>query len=224
MQPFYVPTSGPDSWRALLADPAKHWRVGFSARALATSWEAAGDFPPEVRAALEAVPAFANAEIVLGIPEHRVALPGGSRPSQSDLFVLFRTAAASAAMAVEGKVSESFDRTVDEWLADGSAGKAERLKYLASTLGVRTIPGSIRYQLLHRTASAIIEACRFLSPHAIMLVHSFSQTAEWYDDYAAFCSMLGAVPQVGAIVPVPGTTGPMLHLGWVTGDARFLTT
>ena len=35
-------TSGPDDWQALLADPVKHWRPGYSARTLAYCWEAAG--------------------------------------------------------------------------------------------------------------------------------------------------------------------------------------
>jgi hypothetical protein len=34
-------TTGPDDWKALLADPEKQWRVGYSARTLATCWEAA---------------------------------------------------------------------------------------------------------------------------------------------------------------------------------------
>jgi hypothetical protein len=45
-------TSGPDDWRALLADPVKHWRTGYSARTLAYCWEAADGFHPEVAAAL----------------------------------------------------------------------------------------------------------------------------------------------------------------------------
>ena len=45
-------TSGPDDWKALLADPVKHWRPGYSARTLAYCWEAADGFPPEVAQAL----------------------------------------------------------------------------------------------------------------------------------------------------------------------------
>ena len=40
-----------------------------------------------------------------------------------------------------------------------------------------------KYQLLHRTASAIIEAERFNANHALMLVHSFSLANEWYGDF-----------------------------------------
>jgi hypothetical protein len=41
-------TSGPEDWKALLVDPVKHWRTGYSARTLARCWEAANGFPPEV--------------------------------------------------------------------------------------------------------------------------------------------------------------------------------
>jgi hypothetical protein len=32
-------SSGPQDWQALLADPVRHWRSGYSARTLAYSWE-----------------------------------------------------------------------------------------------------------------------------------------------------------------------------------------
>lgn len=35
MSRVYVPSSGPDSWRAFLADQIKHWRTGHSARTIA---------------------------------------------------------------------------------------------------------------------------------------------------------------------------------------------
>ena len=51
---FFVPTSGLDDWKKLLADPEKHWREGYSAHALAYRWEDAGGFPAEVLAVLTA--------------------------------------------------------------------------------------------------------------------------------------------------------------------------
>ena len=41
-------TTGPDDWKALLADPEKQWKTGYSARALAHAWECCEGFPPEV--------------------------------------------------------------------------------------------------------------------------------------------------------------------------------
>ena len=44
----YVPSGGPLAWRDFLADPHKQWRTGYSAKALAHSWEAQDGLPPEV--------------------------------------------------------------------------------------------------------------------------------------------------------------------------------
>src|SRR4026209_2197422 len=88
---FLVPTSGVADWKELLADPDKHWREGYSAHALATRWQGTGGFPPEIASLLHSQPMFADIEMLLGIPEHKVPLPGGARASQTDLWVLGRT-------------------------------------------------------------------------------------------------------------------------------------
>jgi hypothetical protein len=88
-------TSGPDDWQALLADPVKHWRPGYSARTLAYCWEAADCFPLEVARALSQSDSLLLADLtpVLAVPEFKVPLPGGVRASQNDIFVLARSAA-----------------------------------------------------------------------------------------------------------------------------------
>jgi len=54
--------------------------------------------------------------------------------------------------------------------------KSERLEFLINLLEINNKDiSNIRYQLLHRTASALIAAERFCAPHALMLVHSISQ-------------------------------------------------
>ena len=45
MKRIYVPSTGPDNWRRLLADPSTQWETGFSAKALAYCWEAAEGLP-----------------------------------------------------------------------------------------------------------------------------------------------------------------------------------
>src|SRR6185369_7411305 len=78
-------------------------------------------------------------------------------------------------VAVEGKVAEPFGPTLDEWLANPSDGKQSRLAYLRDLLGLPAeIPGDLRYQLLHRAGSAIVEASRFKTDSAAIIVHSFS--------------------------------------------------
>ena len=117
-------------------------------------------------------------ELLLAIPEHRVYLPPMSgHPSQNDVFVVGRAGSAGLiSMTVEAKVSEKFGRRISEWISKPSPGKIERLEYLRTVLELLdTDIDSIRYQLLHRLASSIIEAKRFFAKYAVMAVHSFSQ-------------------------------------------------
>lgn len=224
MSKFLIPTTSPEDWRRLLAEPDRHWKTGCSAKTLACSWEKSQGFPPEVRTSLCTGSPFVDIEMLLAIPEHQVPLPGGVRPSQSDIWVLARTGSALVSIAVEGKVGEPFGPTLDEWFAEGSPGKETRLSFLLKQLGLLEVPPrSVRYQLLHRTASAIIEAKRFHAAHAILLVHSFSQSHEWFSDYVAFAGLFGAEVQVNRLASVGERSGVSLHLCWVCGDCRYLT-
>jgi hypothetical protein len=67
-----------------------------------------------------------------------------------------------------------------------------------------------------------LEARRFLAPHAIMMVHSFSPTGQRYEDFERFCQLLRVAPAKDRLLEVPGRTGPTLHIAWVSGDSRFL--
>lgn len=221
MTRIYVPASSAEQWAQFLADPVKHWRQGYSARALAYSWQEAAGFPAEVASVLASQ--FAAVELLLALPEHKVPLPGGSRSSQNDIWVLARSEGKLISITVEGKVSEPFGPTVQEWETESSSGKSERLMYLLALLGLSSIPDTTRYQLLHRTASAIIEAQRFNAAHAVMLVHSFSQSGEWFQDYAAFVSLMGGNATENSMVPVGSRSGVSLHLAWVRGNARYLS-
>lgn len=218
---IYIPTSSAEQWAQFLAEPVKHWRQGYSARTLAYSWQEAGGFPSEVDSVLAS--AFPSAELLLALPEHKVPLPGSSRPSQNDIWILARSEGQLISIAVEGKVSEPFGPTVQEWQAESSPGKAERLAYLLSLLSLSAVPDTTRYQLLHRTASAIIEAQRFNAAHAVMLVHSFSQSSEWFQDYAAFVSLMGGSAAENNMASVGSRSGVSLHLAWVRGNARYLS-
>lgn len=221
MNKIYIPATSADQWAQFLAEPLKHWRSGFSARTLAYSWQEADGFPAEVRSAL--IGAFPDIQLLLALPEHQVPLPGGSRPSQNDIWALARAGAHLISIAVEGKVAEPFGPTLDEWRAEGSSGKSARLAYLCEQLGlIDPLPGTIRYQLLHRTASAVIEARRFGAGHAVMLVHSFSQSHQWFHDYAAFAALFGADAAVNRLIPVRPDAEVRLSLCWVCGNAEYL--
>jgi hypothetical protein len=217
MTRIYLPSRGPDGWRALLADPTKHWRTGYSARAVAHCWEAAQGLPKEVASLFGH-----GAELLVAIPEHKVPLPRG-RESQNDIFCLLKVAGETAAVTIEGKVNESFDMRTDKWLVNASNGKQERLQFLCDVLGLSIqAVQPLRYQLLHRTASAIIEADRFKTDFAAMIVHSFSPKRLWFEDYANFTAAFGQAAEPDKPVWIRLPTGRRLLLGWASGDPAFL--
>lgn len=187
---------------------------------LADCWEAARGIPVEVQHMLEGI--GPDPRLLFAFPEHKVPLPGSSRgESQNDLFAFVRAGEATVAVMVEGKVNESFDRTLGDWLKNASPGKLERLDYLASELGLRShdIPGTVHYQLLHRAVSALIEAERFKADAAAMIVHSFSPTSKWFEAFEAFCALLGAPVVPGGLCLAATTTRRPLYLGWAKGQA-----
>src|SRR3990167_2625551 len=225
MAKFYVPTEGVGSWRKLLAEPDKHWREGFSARSLAYCWEEAQGFPASVKKVFNksSYNLLHSIEFLIGIPEHKVPLPGGITESQNDIFVLAKSGHELISITVEGKVKEEFGPRVRKKREDTSPGVKERLDYLSKLLNIADKDlDHIRYQLLHRTASALIEAERFGAPHALMLVHSFSQKHKRFDDYAAFVGLYGIKAELNTVHHVGEVSGKELYLAWVKGEAKYL--
>jgi hypothetical protein len=223
MPKFFTPADRPEEWRKLLAKP-HHWKTGFSAKSIAYSWTEAKGFPTEVRSMLEGsgLSPFTDLEFLLGFPEYEVPLPGGSRPSQNDVFVLARGMDGLVTIAVEGKVFEPFDKPVDERFEKPTPGELERLNYLCSLLRLkRAEVGPIGYQLLHRTASALIEARRFGAQHAVMLVHSFSASLESFTDYASFASLYGIKAEQNRVAKAGDFDGVGVYFGWSVGNPEY---
>lgn len=221
MKRIFVPTQSARDWRRLLAKPDLHWKSGRSAMSAAACWEAASDrFPAEIEDAFERTPgtALASLELLLAVPEWKVDLPGGTRASQTDVLAIARNEHGLVVVAVEAKVDEPFGPALSEKRADPSEGQSARLEYLHRTLGLTALlPDSIRYQLLHRTASAIIAAQAFHAATAVMVVQSFSPESRWHDDFLAFVRALGGVPSDRGAVEIPGLTEPKLFLAWCRG-------
>lgn len=221
---FYIPTTSPDDWKRLLAKPDKHWKDGYSAKLLAYAWQQANGFPAPVKRVFKksSIPLFQDVELLLAFPEYKVPLRGGVRPSQNDIFILARGNGELISIMVEGKAAETFGPTVAEWKADYSEGKRTRLGFLCELLDIPTSGiDHIRYQLLHRTASAIIEAKRFNVPNALMLVHSFSKADESFADYTSFLALycVGGV-NPGSLVYVNDLDGVILYCAWVKDSSR----
>jgi hypothetical protein len=214
------PTNGPDDWKQFLAEPEKQWKPGYSAHSLAHCWEQADGLPQSVRAVFQTNLRYRDFEPLLAIPELKVDLPGGTRPSQTDLWLLGRVPDGLVSVAVEGKAAEPFGPTVAEWSTAASAGKADRLGFLLDLLRLKSpVPSELRYQLLHRTVSSILMARRFHARHAAMVVHSFSEADLWLEDFQAFLKVFGVSGDPGRVIEIPGHSDPTLSLAWVSGRA-----
>lgn len=226
MNRIYIPSKGVENWRNLLVDPEKQWRTGYSAKALAYCWEQAKGFPLKVSRIFEGsnIEAFKNIELILGIAEHKIPLPPNSlAPSQNDIFVLAKAQNKLITISVEGKVSEPFGDPLEKWYANPSKGKIARLNFLKDQLGFSgDLPKNIRYQLLHRAVSAIVEAKRFNAKTAVMLIHSFSPKLEWFEDYENFLQLFNVTASPNKLKFVRQTQDIDLYCAWIKGDQKYL--
>jgi hypothetical protein len=214
---LHVPLTKPEDVIPHLAKGKAHWKSEFSAKELAVAWSRVkNDFPVTVKSLLRTCPEFRDAELIDGFFEREVDLGTAGRNSQTDLMVVVGIGERLGIIAVEGKVDEPFGDRVSEW-NDGSVEKNERLKVLCSTLGLSPGDvGEIRYQLLHRTASAVYEAKRYRCDQALMLVHTFSPTNRWYSDFAAFADAMGmSLLNSGTISSTKICDGVNIRLAWV---------
>jgi hypothetical protein len=169
----------------------RHWKPGYSACELATSWIQAGDIPNSVRVVLDQSDTYRGCRLVEGFFERQVDLRTPGQPSQTDLLSVVQLKEGGyAVIAVEGKVKETFGPLVADW--ENSHGKTRRLASLCALLELKE--GDVqrlRYQLLHRAASALYEAERYGADHAMLLVHSFDPDHASLDDFQVFASALG---------------------------------
>jgi hypothetical protein len=213
---------GPSDWRRLLADPRKQWKRTKSAYESAVAWEASRDskrgIPPEIAAKLDAHEYFRGASLLLGIPEHQVALEGGGHSSQTDLWALIAAPIGVVSVAVEAKAGEPFGETVEDWLrkAKLKSGKPARLKQICSLLRVSDVDVQrCRYQLMHRAAAAILEAQRFRLSTALFLVHAFGKNDDSLDDYTTWRRALGIDASSTDLQFADTFEGVALWMGWV---------
>jgi hypothetical protein len=217
---LYVPVVEPEDVIRHLGKQEKHWKQGRSAHALASLWFAQNALPPRLRAVLDGHPAFQSAELVDAFLERKVDLKTEGRPSQTDLLAIVSVGDGLVILAIEGKAGESFGKYVHEW-RDGSDGKEARLGGLCKILGLSPQAAmKLRYQLLHRAASAILEAQRYRTRTAALLVHSFSDDQKGFADFSAFSQAVGfAPPAAGTLVGPIVRDGVSLYAGWAQDEA-----
>lgn len=218
MKRVLVPTRAPEDWKLLLAKPELHWRPGRSAMACALAWELAEDrLPPRISEVLNASgeSALAELDLLAAVPEWQVALPGGTTTSNTDVMAFCSNAGGLCVIAVEAKVEESFGPLLGEKRHSGEAGALSRIEFLQEVLHVPPLGDEIRYQLLHRTASAILTARAFHAATAVMLVQAFSTPAHRRDDFHRFLDAAGAARLNGTVWQLTSHLQPRLYLAWV---------
>ncbi len=224
MKRVFVPTRSGADWQPLLAKPTLHWKSGASAMTTAAAWEAAADaLPPEIARLLDSSkdPLLVGQHLLLALPEWQVPLPGGATTSNTDVLAICRNDAGLCILGVEAKVLEAFGPTLAEKRAEASPGQVERLAYLHGLLRVDRFDDAVRYQLLHRTASALLTATEFHASVAVMLVHAFDTPESQRTDFEAFRSAIGAREVAPLLYRVPGFESPTLYLAWCDGDPIF---
>jgi hypothetical protein len=214
---IHVPMLSPDDVIPHLGAPG-HYRFPRSGWCIANHWFAANDLPDTIRQVLETVPAFVGAELVEGLIERHVELGDGATASQTDLLAILGVGAELAIMAVEGKVDETFGNLVSQELCDASDRKKARITRLAALFGINEADAApLRYQLFHRTASAIFEAKRYRAKAAIMMVHSFDAKGCGFPDFQKFAARIGLPSTVpGGMVGPAQVDGIALYLGWTS--------
>lgn len=226
MKKIYIPTQSGTDWQRLLGKPSLHWKKGRSAMSAAACWEDSQPvLPHEISSLLESGgdPALASLELILAIPEWEVDLPGGVRPSQTDILAITRNESGLVVLGVEAKVDEPFGPTIGDKKSGASNGQSERIAYLEKELGMGSpFDDHIRYQLLHRTVSALLTARMFHAPVAAMLVHSFSPEAKWHNEFEDFCAALNCSKIAPDLYKAANNIGPSLYIGWCKGNTQYL--
>jgi len=173
--------------------------------------------PPEINALFGGA-----AELLAATPEHETPLPGKGSGSHSDVLAFVNMRGARCVVTVEGKVDERFRDTVEAWFKEATTegsrdNRTKRLDGIYAELGL-TNPDTaqIRYQLLHRSAAAVIEAKRFNANCAAMVVQSFSPKHTGFEDFAEFLKLFGIDSAKRDTLYTTHMPGMALHFGWVS--------
>jgi hypothetical protein len=211
-----VPLLAPNDIVRHLGAP-HHWQEGRSAKCLIDQWWTANGIPKSVYGLLEHAGEWRGAELIDAFAERKTSLDDG-RPShpQSDLLAIVGIENRLGVIAIEAKVDEGFDKTIDDWGKVDSAGKRKRLAGLCVPLGLNPEQvGRLRYQLFHRTVSALIEAKRYRSTQAAMIVQSWCPNRSSFGDYESFGKALGFQRlEIDALSETKEFDGVGLRLGW----------
>ena len=117
---------------------------------------------------------------------------------------------------VEGKVEEPFGILMSAWMKDMKDGKEKRLIFLCNEINISSNSiYNIRYQLIHRTASAVITAKQYHCKSAVVLIHSFSSKNTSYMDFSKFLLLYGLSSSENTLIGSVNLSGIDTYWAWV---------
>ena len=215
-----IPVISPEMIIPYLAAQEYHWREGYSAYELSYCWIEADSIPLSVQAVLSRSQFLIDANLVEGFFEYQVNLNTPGHASQTDLMAIIEAQGRVALLAVEGKVNEGFGSSVRKW--NSTPGRDRRISLLCDVLGLFYDDlARLKYQLVHRTASAVLEAQRRGIPRATVVIHTFDPSNSHFYDFQCFCDLLTLpVQAAGQISEFKTVGGVELALAWVSDVPR----
>lgn len=209
-----------DDWQGLAG--ADKWVPGRSAYELAHCWHQFKGLPKPIGNALNnsGHPLLRRLSVDLCLVEKPVFLDSKTGPSMTDLMGYGRNEKGDAViLAVEGKADEPFASRVSAWVrgeqnnpsmqAKPRPTRMRRLKFLSRHLSFAISPDSpLRYQLVHRTVSAVLEAQLHGAVAAVVLIHAFGPgTSKNLSDFSEFLTELGGSRATKGVVSGPFLLG-----------------
>jgi hypothetical protein len=233
MSRLCIATRGIGSWRERLASPDTQWQRRYSAFETAVSWECASSSAsglPEPIVELFRETIYAEARVIIAIAEHKVPLPGGRAESQCDVWAALATKSGGLSLSVEAKAKEPFGQnnlSLANWLIAGDSEQSLKNRRLRWDHIRKYLPtpraggySEVAYQLLHRCASAVIEAKRIGTPNAAFIVQAFESPQESFQAFARMCDAIGIKAERGRMQMTDADFG-RLGIGWA--DCPFAT-
>lgn len=224
MNRLHIATREFTNWRTRLAKPDGQWKRKYSAFETAVSWEYARNRPSGLPEQIEAlfIESLGKPDLLFAVAEHQVDLAGSGGSSQCDVWGLVQTPNGKVSLSVEAKVSESFgNKNLGQWLfhkdpKQSSENRQTRWDYIEAHLPVSLTDSynEVAYQLLHRCATAVIEAKRFKLNHAFFVVQAFNSPDERFDDFANFCKAIDIQAERGQL-QITKVNDIQLYIAWV---------
>lgn len=193
---------------------ARNFKPGHSAYECAHKWKGVrSKFPEPITSILQKSESLSlrDLRICQIQAEYAVYLDTHTSPSRNDLLLFCECQRGQkVVIAVEAKCDESFAQPVRDWLCTADSPnprsqckmftdekqpverKLRRLAFLNEVLSQNFGSDStIRYQLLHRFASAILTARQTFACAGVMLIEAFTQSERNFKDFQEFCTVLG---------------------------------